>query len=315
MKMNEKNNINKNINKIIEIKNLSKSFGEVKAVQDISFEVHEGELFAFLGVNGAGKSTTINVMCAQLGKDEGNVIIDGCDLDTDAEKIKSRIGVVFQDSVLDKALTVKDNLESRAALYGIVGKDFKARLGELSELLDFDSLLSRTLGKLSGGQRRRIDIARALLHRPKILILDEPTTGLDPQTRKLIWQVVEDLRKRENMTVFLTTHYMEEAAEADYVVILDGGKIAAHGTPLELKNTYSGDFVTIYGISEEQAAGLGMAYEHVRDAYRLSVPNTAAATELIIGHPDVFCDYEIIKGKMDDVFIAVTGKRLAEEQK
>ena len=306
---------NTTIKNIIEIKDLSKSFGEVKAVQNISFEVHEGELFAFLGVNGAGKSTTINVMCAQLGKDTGSVIIDGCDLDTDAEKIKSNIGVVFQDSALDKALTVKENLESRAALYGIVGKDFKKRLGELSQLLDLSSLLSRPLGKLSGGQRRRIDIARALLHSPKILILDEPTTGLDPQTRKLIWQVVEDLRRRENMTVFLTTHYMEEAADADYVVILDGGRIAAHGTPLELKNTYSGDFVTIYGITEDQAASLGAAYERIKDAYRLSVPNTAAVTELIIRHPDIFYDYEITKGKMDDVFIAVTGKRLAEEQK
>lgn len=306
---------NTTIKNIIEIKDLSKSFGEVKAVQNISFEVREGELFAFLGVNGAGKSTTINVMCAQLGKDAGSVIIDGCDLDTDAEKIKSNIGVVFQDSALDKALTVKENLESRAALYGIVGKDFKKRLGELSQLLDLSSLLSRPLGKLSGGQRRRIDIARALLHSPKILILDEPTTGLDPQTRKLIWQVVEDLRRRENMTVFLTTHYMEEAADADYVVILDGGRIAAHGTPLELKNTYSGDFVTIYGITEDQAASLGAAYERIKDAYRLSVPNTAAVTELIIRHPDIFYDYEITKGKMDDVFIAVTGKRLAEEQK
>ena len=306
---------NTTIKNIIEIKDLSKSFGEVKAVQNISFEVREGELFAFLGVNGAGKSTTINVMCAQLGKDAGSVIIDGCDLDTDAEKIKSNIGVVFQDSALDKALTVKENLESRAALYGIVGKDFKKRLGELSQLLDLSSLLSRPLGKLSGGQRRRIDIARALLHSPKILILDEPTTGLDPQTRKLIWQVVEDLRRRENMTVFLTTHYMEEAADADYVVILDGGRIAAHGTPLELKNTYSGDFVTIYGITEDQAASLGAAYERIKDAYRLSVPNTAAVTELIIRHPDIFYDYEITKGKMDDVFIAVTGKRLAEDQK
>ena len=300
---------------IIEIKGLCKSFGAVKAVQDLSFEVREGELFAFLGVNGAGKSTTINVMCAQLSKDAGSVVIDGCDLDGNAAGIKSRIGVVFQDSVLDRALTVRDNLESRAALYGIVGKEFKARLAELSELLDFGDLLGRTLGKLSGGQRRRIDIARALLHRPKILILDEPTTGLDPQTRKLIWQTVNELRRNENMTVFLTTHYMEEAAEADYVVIIDSGKISAQGTPLELKNAYTGDFITLYGVSEEQVRVLGVDAERIRDAYRLAVPSTAAATELIIGHPDIFCDYEITKGKMDDVFLAVTGKRLGEEQK
>ena len=303
------------VKNIIEIKGLCKSFGSVLAVQDLSFEVREGELFAFLGVNGAGKSTTINVMCAQLGKDAGSVVIDGCDLDRNAAGIKSRIGVVFQDSVLDKALTVRDNLASRAALYGIVGKEFKERLAELSELLDLSDLLGRTLGKLSGGQRRRIDIARALLHRPKILILDEPTTGLDPQTRKLIWQTIDGLRKSENMTVFLTTHYMEEAAEADYVVIIDSGKISAKGTPLELKNTYTGDFITLYGVSEEQVRELGVDFEQIRDAYRLAVPNTAAATELIISHPDIFCDYEITKGKMDDVFLAVTGKKLGEEQK
>ena len=303
------------IKNIIEIKGLCKSFGDVKAVQDLSFEVREGELFAFLGVNGAGKSTTINVMCAQLSKDAGSVVIDGCDLDTGTTDIKSRIGVVFQDSVLDKALTVRDNLESRAALYGIVGKEFKERLAELSELLGFSDLLGRTLGKLSGGQRRRIDIARALLHRPKILILDEPTTGLDPQTRKLIWETVDGLRKSENMTVFLTTHYMEEAAEADYVVIIDSGKISAKGTPLELKNAYTGDFITLYGVSEEQVKELRVDAQRIRDAYRLAVPNTAAATELIIGHPDIFRDYEITKGRMDDVFLAVTGKRLGEEQK
>lgn len=306
---------NTNTENIIEIKNLSKSFGDVKAVRDLSFQVRRGELFAFLGVNGAGKSTTINVMCAQLKKDLGSVVIDGCDLDKDPGEIKKVIGVVFQDSLLDKALTVKENLESRAALYGITGAAFKQRLAELSEILDIGSLLGRTLGKLSGGQRRRIDIARALLHRPKILILDEPTTGLDPQTRKLIWQVIDGLRKNNGTTVFLTTHYMEEAAEADYVVIIDGGVISASGTPLELKNTYSGDFITVYGASEEQVASLGVPFERIKDAYRLSVPNTAAARELIIKNPSVFCDFEITKGKMDDVFLAVTGKKLTEEQK
>jgi len=295
---------------IIEISSLSKSFGQVKAVQDISFKVKEGELFAFLGINGAGKSTTINIMCGQLQKDGGTVIIDGCDLDKQTDTIKSKLGVVFQNSVLDRALSVKDNLESRAALYGICGDDFKVRLSELAKLLDFEDLLKRSVGKLSGGQRRRIDIARALLHKPKILILDEPTTGLDPQTRKLLWSIISDLRKNEKMTVFLTTHYMEEAADADYVVILDSGKISAEGTPLQLKNAYSGDFITIYGIEEDTAKLLRVPYERIRDAYRLSVPNTEAATELIIKHPEVFKDYEITKGKMDDVFLSVTGKKL-----
>ena len=295
---------------IIEINHLSKSFGDVKAVQDLSFRVKEGELFAFLGINGAGKSTTINIMCGQLSKDGGSVVIDGADLDHNVGTIKRELGVVFQNSVLDKSLSVRDNLESRAALYGIHGEAFKERLAELSRLLDFEDLMKRTVGKLSGGQRRRIDIARALLHRPRILILDEPTTGLDPQTRNTLWNVISDLRKNEKMTVFLTTHYMEEAADADYVVILDSGKIVAEGTPLELKNTYTGDFITIYNADESQIKKLGAEYESIRDAFRVSVPDTAAATKLIITYPDIFTDYEITKGKMDDVFLAVTGKKL-----
>lgn len=295
---------------IMEIDHLSKRFGEVQAVQDLSFRVKEGELFAFLGINGAGKSTTINIMCGQLVKDAGSVRIGGVDLDRDPDGIKRSLGVVFQNSVLDAALTVQENLESRAALYGIRGKAFRERLTELAGLLEFEDLRRRTVGKLSGGQRRRIDIARALLHRPRILILDEPTTGLDPQTRNILWQVIADLRKREGMTVFLTTHYMEEAADADFVVILDHGKIAAEGTPLTLKNTYTGDFITLYGVTEEQVKRLGAPYETIRDACRVSVPNTAAATELILRYPEIFRDYEITKGKMDDVFLAVTGKKL-----
>ena len=256
------------MNNIIQIDNLSKSFGDVKAVQNLSFRVKTGELFAFLGINGAGKSTTINIMCGQLSKDSGNIQIDGHDLDKNMSLIKSELGVVFQNSVLDPALSVYDNLESRAALYGIVGAKFKERLSELSELLDFSDLLKRPVGKLSGGQRRRIDIARALFHRPKILILDEPTTGLDPQTRKTLWNVISSLRKNENMTVFLTTHYMEEAAEADYVVIIDSGKISAEGTPLELKNTYTGDYITLYGANEDTVKELGTQYEKIKDAYR-----------------------------------------------
>lgn len=295
---------------IIEINSLNKNFGDVKAVQNLSFRVKEGELFAFLGVNGAGKSTTINIMCGQLPKDSGTVVIDGADADYDLEHIKRRLGVVFQNSVLDSALNVYDNLQSRAALYRLTGADFKKRLSELANLLEFEDLLKRKVGKLSGGQRRRIDIARALLNRPKILILDEPTTGLDPQTRKNLWNVISDLQRNENMTVFLTTHYMEEAADADYVVILDSGKIVAEGTPLELKNTYTGDFITLYGIEEETVKILGTEYEQIREAFRLSVPNTAKATELIIKYPDIFKDYEITKGKMDDVFLNVTGKKL-----
>ena len=298
---------------IIEIKNLNKSFGEVHAVNDLSFNVKKGELFAFLGVNGAGKSTTISIMCGTLDKDGGSVVIDGIDGDKERARISATLGVVFQNSVLDGVLTVKDNLLSRASLYGIYGKAAEDRIAELSELLDFKGLLTRTVKNLSGGQRRRIDVARALIHRPAILILDEPTTGLDPQTRKKLWEVTERLRREEGVTVFLTTHYMEEAADADYVVILDAGKIAAEGTPHDLKGRYTGDFVTLYGVEEKEVAALGLPYEKVGKAYRVSVKDTAAARALIVEHPQLFNDFEIVKGKMDDVFLAVTGKKLVGE--
>lgn len=298
------------MNKIIEIKELDKSFGNIHAVDHLSFSVREGELFAFLGVNGAGKSTTISIICGQLAKDSGEVLVGGLDIDRNERAFKKDIGVVFQNSALDQVLSVRDNLESRAALYGITGTAFKKRLSELSEMLSFKDILRRPVGKLSGGQRRRIDIARALIHQPKILILDEPTTGLDPQTRRNIWNVIADLRKEAAMTVFLTTHYMEEAADADYIVILDGGRIAAEGTPLALKNKYTGDFITFYGALEENIKKLGRPYERLRDAFRVSVANTAEATALITSHPQLFFDYEITKGKMDDVFLSVTGKKL-----
>ena len=298
---------------IIRIDDLYKSYGEVKAVQGISFRVKKGELFAFLGLNGAGKSTTISIMCGQLQKDRGMVALNGKNLDENADEIKRAIGVVFQNSVLDKPLSVYDNLKTRAALYGIVGEAFERRLQELSKLFELQDILRRPVGKLSGGQRRRVDVARALIHNPEILILDEPTTGLDPQTRKAVWGIVEGLRKQRGMTVFLTTHYMEEAADADYIVILDCGKIAAEGTPLQLKNAYTGDYITLYGVTEREVQTLGKAYEKLPEGYRVCVANTQEATKLILSHAALFQDYEITKGKMDDVFLAVTGKTLKGE--
>ena len=295
---------------IIEIERLYKSFGDVKAVQDLSFVVKRGELFAFLGVNGAGKSTTISMICGQLKKDSGKITVCGEDVDRSFTAISRKIGVVFQSSALDAQLSARDNLRSRAALYGITGDAFAKRLADLAETLSFSDFLDRPLSKLSGGQKRRIDIARALLHEPEILILDEPTTGLDPQTRRLLWDVIGKLRRETDLTVFLTTHYMEEAADADYIVILDSGKIAAKGTPLELKNRFAGDCVTIYGRGEDEVKALGLPYEKIRDAYRVSVADTGRVTELILSHPALFTDYEVIKGRMDDVFLTVTGKQL-----
>lgn len=298
---------------IIKIRNLHKSFGDVHAVNGLSINVYKGQLFAFLGLNGAGKSTTISIICGHLKKDSGEVCINGLNLDQNLDKIKSEIGVVFQFSVLDKVLSVKDNLLSRARLYGLTNEQFLTRLDELDKLLNIKPLLKRTFGKLSGGEKRRVDFARALLNHPKILILDEPTTGLDPNTRKSVWNAIDKLRRDEQITVFLTTHYMEETTGADYVVILDKGKIVGEGTPIELKDRYTSDFILLYDTNEETIKKLNIPYKKIAGGYKLLVDNTATARELIIKHNEVFSNFEVIKGNMDDVFLACTGKNLKED--
>ncbi len=300
---------------IVKIENLHKSFKDVKAVDDISFCVKEGELFAFLGVNGAGKSTTINIISGILQKDSGKALICGEDLDKNIDKIKSNIGIVFQNSVLDKKLSGYDNLKYRAALYGIFGTDFKNRLKEMTELLDLKDILKRPINKLSGGQKRRLDIARALIHNPKLLILDEPTTGLDPKTRITVWSVIDKLRSEQGLTVFLTTHYMEEASDSDYVVILDSGKIATEGTPHELKNKYANDYIKFYNKmdeAEEFFVGLGKHIRKERDFILVKLDSTNEVPKYIAQKPEIFDDFEVLKGNMDDVFLNVTGKDLKE---
>ena len=300
---------------IIEIEHLKKYFKDVKAVDDVSFSVREGELFAFLGVNGAGKSTTINIISGILGKDGGTVKVCGESIDERPEKIKSKIGIVFQNSVLDKRLSAYDNLKSRAALYGIFGDDFKARLAELDGLLEINEILKRPLAKLSGGQKRRVDIARALIHNPDLLILDEPTTGLDPKTRITVWSAIEKLRKERGLTVFLTTHYMEEAAVADYVVILDSGKKVAEGTPHDLKTKYAIDFIRFYKCLDEAErlfAPLGYDVRRERDFLEVRIKGTDEIAKFIGKNPEIFIDFEVLKGNMDNVFLKVTGKDLKE---
>ncbi len=299
---------------IVQIEDLRKSFGEVKAVDGISLEVKNGDLFAFLGINGAGKSTTINILCSIIDKDSGKVFINGLDLDKDRARIKSEIGVVFQRSVLDPRLSVRDNLTVRAALYGIYGSALKRKLGELTDMLDLSALMDRQFGKLSGGQKRRVDIARGLINSPKLLILDEPTTGLDPQTRRSVWGTVDSLMKEYNMTVFLTTHYMEEAGTADDVVIIDTGKVVAHGTPNELKNRYSGIYLKAYRLDNALAGTIAAQYnaELTCDPSCASfkLKDMAVAAKIIAEYQDELRDFEVLKGDMDDVFLNVTGKKL-----
>lgn len=291
---------------IIKIENLEKSFGKTKAVRKINLEVYEGSLFAFLGINGAGKSTTISMMYGGLKIDSGRITICGQDVATHLDKIKNQIGVVFQDSVLDKTLTVYENLKYRAGFYGIFGQDFKARYQELEKLFDLAEIKNQKIQKLSGGQKRRVDIARAIIHQPKILILDEPTTGLDPGTRSKVWRIISKLREDCKMTIFLTTHYMEEAADADYVTILDKGRIIAEGTPLELKTQYATDILYLYDVEEADVKKLKFPYQKIHKAFQIKVKNSAVVTKLIIKYPELFQDFELIKSTLDDVFLTVT---------
>ncbi len=299
---------------IITAKNLSKSFGDIKAVDHISFNVKRGSLFAFLGLNGAGKSTTINILCSIIKKDKGQVTIDGYDLDKESKHIKDKIGIVFQGSVLDVKLTVYQNLISRASLYRMSKKDALIRIEELTQLLDLKDLLHRTYGKLSGGQRRRIDIARALIHRPKILFLDEPTTGLDPNTRVSVWDILERLMGQHDLTIFLTTHYMEEVIKADRVVVIDEGKIIANDTPDALKNVYTSDIIRIISEKNKTLEKLfkdqKMPYKYRGHAYHVSIDHPLNGVTFIEKHKDLIHDFEIIKGNMDDVFLNITGKAL-----
>ena len=304
------------MDKIIEVEGLQKSYGSIQAVKGLDFYVEKGKLFAFLGPNGAGKSTTIDMICTFLKPDRGEVLVDGFKLGKQDTEIRKIIGAVFQDGLLDELLTVEENLKARGAFYGLKGKALKAAVKNTAEITGVSELLKRPYGKLSGGQRRRCDIARALINTPKILFLDEPTTGLDPQTRKNVWDTITDIQKKNNMTVFLTTHYMEEAACADYVIVIDKGEISARGTPSELKEKYSNDRLilsshdisSIVDILEEK----GIGYTLVSDTAVISLASTMDALPILELCKDYIESFEVVKGTMDDAFIAITGKEIRE---
>ncbi|HHV30354.1 ABC transporter ATP-binding protein [Acetivibrio mesophilus] len=304
---------------VVEVKNLVKKYKEHVAVDDISFSVEEGELFAFLGENGAGKSTTINILCTILEKTSGEATICGYELGKDDDEIRKSIGIVFQNSVLDNKLTVKENLYTRGSYYGLSRAEIADKLKEYDEYFEMSEIWNRRYEKLSGGQRRRVDICRALLNDPKILFLDEPTTGLDPKSRRLVWDYIDSLRKKRKMTIFLTTHYMEETRDADHVVIMDHGKIMCQGTPAELKSKYAPGHFIWYTAKSPKAEQLLTQLEGEKaidmsapkydvDHYDISIHGNI--TEFLYQHKDVITDYEIIKGSMDDVFLNITGKEL-----
>ncbi len=297
---------------ILEIKNLSKSYDTFKAVDDISLTVKKGSLFAFLGMNGAGKSTTINIICNILEKDSGKIIVNGNDLDKNADAIKNDIGIVFQNSVLDKDLTVLENLEIRTSFYSLSKEEKKKNIDEIIKLLDLQSILKKPIKNLSGGQKRRVDIARAMVHAPKLLILDEPSTGLDPKTRLMVWNLIDKIRQETGMTVFLTTHYLEEAEKATYVVIMNKGKIIASGTPFELKDKYSYDYILNHihqnDELEKELKNRNYKFSYNKDlkAYKVVIYSSEDVKILLNELGDYFKDIEVLKGTIDDVFLNVT---------
>jgi len=301
--------------KIIEVENFAKSYGDVKAVKGISFYVEEGKMFSFLGPNGAGKSTTIDTLCTLMDFDSGKVTINGFDLKTQAHEIRKSIGVVFQDSVLDELLTVRENLYIRAGLYYSNKDDINRMVDEVTKVIELSGFINRPYGKLSGGQRRRADIATALLHRPKILFLDEPTTGLDPQTRLAVWETIKKLQAQSGMTVFLTTHYMEEATDSDFIIIIDHGEIAAKGTPQELKTEYSGDSIQLISHNLESAtqiqntlSELNMEYSANGSTIIAKLPDTMASIAILENCKQHVKSYQVLQGSLDDAFIGITGK-------
>lgn len=301
---------------VIDVRHLSKAFGPVKAVDDLSFQVERGSFFAFLGPNGAGKSTTIDILCTLQEPDQGQVEILGQSLGREDSQIRKGIGVVFQDSLMDCLLTLEENLRLRGSFYGLSRKELEEAVLRASREAGAETRLKRPYGKLSGGQRRRGDIARALLHTPDILFLDEPTTGLDPQTRKSIWETLMDLRRQEGMTIFLTTHYMEEAREADYVVILDQGRIAAQGTPEALKEKYTRDRLLLTPKDSPQLEALltarGYPCHKEGGRYLLYLKDSFQALDLVAELREALLHFEVLTGTMDDAFIAVTGKEIRE---
>lgn len=303
--------------KAIEVNGLKKYFGDVKAVDDISFQVEQGELFGFLGINGAGKSTTINMLCTLYPPTAGEIQICGFAAGTENEEIRKRIGVVYQNNCLDDKLTVEENLFLRGSLYEKDRRKLKKDIERICGILELEEVYHRRFARLSGGQKRRCEIARALVNAPQIMFLDEPTTGLDPATRKQVWASLEKLRREEHMTIFLTTHYMEEAARASHIAIMDAGHIKEYGTPFSLKETYAKDKLRLYSKSSEKSSRLAqmlerqkITYKKKQDSYVIPVPESMAALQILDDVRGLIDGFEMVQGSMDDVFLNVTGKAL-----
>ncbi len=291
---------------ILNATRLTKIYDKKKAVDNIDINVNAGSLVAFLGPNGAGKSTTIKMLTTILRPSGGKILVDG---EESPEEIRKNIGIVFQESILDKELTVRENLLFRSNLYQRLPKK---RVDEVIEIVQAEEFQNQAYGSLSGGQKRRVDIARALLNRPKILFLDEPTTGLDIQTRNLIWGTLSAMQKNENLTIFLTTHYLEEADQADDVYIIDHGHLIAHGTSSQLKQKYTKNVLTIEGDNDfiEKDLSWGNKLRESQGSLIIDTDSSQEAISLLSKYAKQIDHFEFRQGTMDDVFISLTGKEI-----
>jgi ABC-2 type transport system ATP-binding protein len=297
---------------IIEVRKFTKRYGDFVAVNGISFTVEEGSIFAFLGPNGAGKSTTINTLCTILEKTSGELILNGHDVNAERDKVRADIGIVFQNSTLDERLTVEENLSFHCAFYGVPKIEVRDRIAFALGLVDLSDWARSPVGALSGGMKRRAEIARALVHLPKVLFLDEPTAGLDPQSRAAVWEYLASLQKERGITIFLTTHYMDEAEICSKVAIIDHGEIAALGTPAELKAEFA---LPTVKIRSDRAAGIadfmrenGVAHELSADGVTAHTADVAIAIEALYRFKDAISGFETTNGSLNDVFLAVAGK-------
>lgn len=298
---------------IIEVENFTKQYGDFKAVDNVSFQVEEGSIFAFLGPNGAGKSTTISTLCTIIDKTEGTLKINGYDVSKNKDKVRNDIGIVFQDFTLDGKLTVEENLKFHCEFYKVPKNEITQRIEFVLNLVDLRDWQKAPVNSLSGGMKRRVEIARGLIHYPKVLFLDEPTTGLDPQTRANIWDYIYKLQKEKNITIFLTTHYMDEAEICDKVAIMDHGKIVAFDTPYNLKKQYTSNVSKIKTsnnqLLETHLEKHAIKYTLKDEVFSIQL-DLKDTLEIMCKFKDIIIDFEMTKGTLNDVFLSITGKEI-----
>lgn len=300
----------------IEVKNFTKKFGDFVAVDNISFEVEEGSIFGFLGPNGAGKSTTINTLCTIQEKTSGDMKINGLDVSTQMAQVRNNIGIVFQEPTLDEKLTIEENLKLHCDFYNVPKKEVKSRIDFVLDLVDLEQRRHSPVKNLSGGMKRRAEIARGLVHFPKVLFLDEPTTGLDPQTRSNVWEYIYKLQKEKKITIFLTTHYMEEAEICNKIAIIDKGKIIAFDTPFNLKKQYTSTVMRLESDQPEMIVGFldqhHMKYKKDGDFVMVNINDYDDFLKILSANKQYIKDLEVKKGSLNDVFLNITGKEIRE---